>query len=353
MNADVLHQDMYAYDIYAEYLNKIEHYSINSTINSLSIRYYKQNIPFTKGTHDELDVIVTPGYSRAYDIFDFTPVLESQPLTYTNENDETNQGVIRKTQGTMTIMAVQEPLPGDILNFYQHGSTNEYFSVTEVNFVHSVKDLNIYQIQFETSNWHKASIENLTVINHYYFVKEFRQFYDSSLYEAYATLLETRNDELELINDGYNCSTTHYTDFVTLSDATLLELPQVKIDLLNSTLLYLNEKVKLAIKVVLGYSILRDTEGLVLVITEADTYVPDPTYIAPSYDPNVPYDPYAGQIQSTVMEKVRIMQDLYYGFINYSTPLDGNIDTTGLETQDPVFAEDAVQIIRDLDGNAI
>ena len=353
MNADVLHQDMYAYDIYAEYLNKIEHYSINSTINSLSIRYYKQNIPFTKGTHDELDVIVTPGYSRAYDIFDFTPVLESQPLTYTNDQDENNQGVIRRTQGTMTIMAVIEPLPGDIFNFYQHGSTNEFFSVDDVNFVHAVKDLNIYQIQFSTANWSRASIDNLNIINHYYFVKEFRKFYDSSLYEAYATLLETRNDELDLINNGYDCRFTKYTDTVTLSDGSTLELPESKVQILNSTLMYLNEKVSLGIKYVAGYSILRDIDGFVITMTEADTYIPDPTYVPPLFDPGTLYNPYAGQVQSTVMAKVFNMQDLYLSFINYQSPLDGNPDTTGLEETAPTFSEDAVAIIRDLDGNTI
>ena len=353
MNADVLHQDMYAYDIYAEYLNKIEHYSINSTINSLSIRYYKQNIPFTMGTVDELDVIVTPGYSRAYDIFDFTPVLESQPLTYTNENDETNQGVIRRTQGTMTIMAVIEPLPGDVLNFYQHGSTNEFFSVSEVNFVHAVKDLNIYQIEFHTANWSVKSVEDMTIINHYYFVKEFRKFYDSTLYESYATLLESRNTELESINIGYDCVGTKYDDKITLSNGDIITLPESKVILLNSTLRYLNDKVQLPIKYIDGYDIQRGPDGLVIQIMESDTYIPDPNYVTPPYDPNVPYDPYAGQIQSVVMEKVRVLQDLYYDFINYQDPLDGNIDTTGIKPETKIFKEDAVEIIRDLDGNTI
>lgn len=340
MNADVLHQDMYAYDIYAEYLNKIEHYSINSTINSLSIRYYKQNFPNTKGIRDEIDVVVNPGYNRAYDIFDFTPVLESQPLNYTNDMDETGQGVIRRTQGTMTIMAVTEPLPGDIFNFYQHGSTNEYFSVDEVNFVHAVKDLNIYQIQFSTAQWKRSTIESLTIITHYYFVKEFRKFYDSSLYEGYATLLETRNDELDLINQKYDCIGTKYTDTITLSDSTTIPLPAEKEQLLNSILLYLNEKVSLGIKYVSGYQILRDTNDLVIPITLPDTFVDDPT------NPGQP-------VQSTIMEKVRVLQDIYFSFINYQSPLDGKIDNTDTTPIAPTFDEDATTIIRDLDGNAI
>ncbi len=350
MVADTLHQDMYVYDVYAEYLNKIEHYALNSTINSLSIRYYKQNIPLTHGVHDELDVIVTDGYSRVYDIFDFTPVLESQPLNYTTTNDETSQGVIRKTEGTLTIMAVVEPLPGDIFNFYQHGSTNEFFTVDEVNFVHSVKDLNIYQIRFSTANWSIKSIQDLSINEHYYYMKEFRKFYSSDLYEDYADLLENRNDKLEIINAGYECLETAYND-ASLND--FGGLTEYQVNLLNSVLLYLNDKVKLQIKVIMGYEIMLDQDGLVIEIQEDDLYIIDPDYVAVPVDPNVPYDPYLGMIKSPIMTEVKSLQDTYFKFINYQTPLDGNPDTTGLEPQEPVFAEDAITIIRDLDGNAL
>ena len=116
--------------------------------------------------------------------------------------------------------------------------------------------------------------------------------------------------------------------------------------------MYLNEKVSLNIKYVSGYSILRDADGKVIVITEADTYTPDPTYVAPLFPSGI-YDPYEGQVQSTVMLKVKQMQDIYLSFINYQSPLNGIPDTTGLEETAPVFKEDAVTIIRDLDGNSI
>lgn len=354
MNADTLHQDMYAYDIYAEYLNKIEHYALNSTINSLSIRYYKQNMPLTKGVHDDLDAIVVSGYGRTYDIFDFAPVLQMQPLNYQVSNDESNQGVIRKTQGTLTLLAVVEPLPGDIFNFYQHGSTNEFFSVDTVNFVHSVKDLNIYELTFETANWSKKSLDDMIINEHYYYVKEFKKFYDSTLYDDYSTLLNDRNDMLRDINTGYDCIGMYYTDSVDINEETY-NLNTNQILKLNSTLLYLNEKVKLGIKLITDRKIeYNSNTGLVLEITELDTYVQDPNYIPPNIiDPNVSYDPYAGMIQSNIMKKVYNLQNIYYKFINYQTPLDGNPDSTGLITVDKKFKEDAVTIIKDLDGNTI
>ena len=344
MVADTLHQDMYVYDVYAEYLNKIEQYALNSTINALSLRYYKQNIPLTKGVHDELDVIVTDGYGRVYDIFDFTPVLEMQPLSYNTSNDETNQGTIRKTEGTLTLLAIIEPLPGDIFNFYQHGSTNEFFTVDEVNFVHSVKDLNIYQIRFSTANWSIESVQDLNINEHYYYNKEFRKFFASDLYETYTDLIENRNNVLQDINLNYNCVKTRYDTN---------GMPEAKIELINSILLYLNDKVKLQTKVILGYEILRDVAGELILITEADTYLPIDGYVPPPYDPNIPYDPYAGQYQSQLILDVKYLQDKYIVFVNYQTPLDGNPDTTGLATQDPIFTEDAINIIRDLDGNIL
>jgi len=339
MVADTLHQDMYVYDVYSEYLNKIEHYALNSTINALSVRYYKQNIPMTKGIHDKLDVITTAWYNRAFDIFDFTPVLEMQPLTYQNVNDEQNQGVIRKTQGVLTILAVTEPLPGDILNFYQHGSTNEYFEVKEVNFVHSVKDLNIYQLTFETANWSRSSVEKLNIVEHYYYMKEFRKFYSSELYEDYAGLIENRNNELEIINASYDCIKCRYLD-------STLTLTEPKIKKLNETLIYLNTLVKLPIKIIMNYPLDVST---FIPMTEHDTYMPIEGYVAPPYDPSVPYDKWAGQKQSILMKKVYDLQTTYLKFVNYVPPVDGHPHTK----KEKVFDEDATQIVRDLNGNSL
>jgi len=350
---DVLHQDMYAYDIYAEYLNKIEQYALNSNINSLSLRYYKQNFPLTLGVHDELDVVVTDGYSRTYDIFDFSPVLQMQPLSYNVENDTNNQGVIRKTQGTLTLLAVIEPLPGDIFNFYQHGSTNEFFGVDVVNFVHSVKDLNIYELQFSTANWDKKSVEELNINEHYYYVKEFRKFYSSALYEDYAWLLENRNTMLIDMNKKYDCIKMFYTDTVIIGGKDF-PLSDYQINRANSILLYLNEKVKLNIKLIVGKSIERNPDKLVIKLTEAECYIDDPNYVPPNIiDPNVPYNAFAGKVRSELLNQVYLLQEVYWKFIEYQAPLDGNPDTTGIVEQRKVFKEDAVDIVRDLNQNII
>jgi len=341
MVADVLHQDMYIYDIYTEYLNAIGKYSLNSQYNSLSVRYYKQNIPLTTGVHDEIDVIVTNQYDRTYDIFDFAPVLEMTPLNYSNQNDQSNQGVIRKTEGVLTILAVQEPLPGDIFNFYQYDSTNEYFEVREVNFVYSVKDLNIYQLNFETANIKKSSVEALNIHKHYYYMKEFEKFYSSELYEDYATLIETRNLKLEVISKYYDAIQCCYND----------KLPSSLKEILNSILVYLNEKIQLNISFILNMPVLRDASGLVIELTLDQTYLADPNYVPQPIDPSIPYDPYIGKIQNELLFTVFELQTSYFKFINYQQPLDGSVDTTGIVQTKNTFEQNSQ--VRDLDGNVL
>lgn len=339
MYADVLHQDMYAYDIYSEYLKKIQHYSLNSAINSLSIRWYRINIEKSKGVNFDLNMIVIDPYTLTYDIFDFVPVLESSSLSYSNMNDEEGQGLIRKAQGTMTILAVEEPLPGDIFHFYQHGSTNEYFNITDVMYTQSVKDLNIYQVQFETAQVHKSTINNINTSSHNYYVKEFMKFYDSSLYDDYSNLLANRNNMLKDINNYYDCITCQYMDALIKDDIQ-------KIKLVNSMLIYLNKVVRLSIKVIIGHSIILDINSDTATrITDDDCYLIDPNYIDPN-DPNLPYDPFAGMIQIPLMIKVKALQDIYFKFIMYDVAQGPKI--TQINSDAP-----AVTIIKDLDGNVV
>jgi hypothetical protein len=326
MNADTLHQDMYLYDVYSEYLNKIKYYSLNSTINSLSIRYYKVNLDKTIGVESDLSMITVGQELITYDIYDFTPVLESAPLSYSTENDEDGQGLIRKTRGTLTVLAVTEPLPGDIFNLYQNGSTNEFFTVEDVNYVQSVKDLNIYQINFATSQLYKQTVNDLSVGAHFYYVKEFHNFFVSDLYDDYKNLLTNRNYMVDHINEFYDYNACKYID-KNMTDA--------QTTLANSMILYLNELVQINSKVIIGYSIIKDIPNdYALRLQDTDCL----------YD-----DPINGPTQIHLMIKIKELQDVYFKFILYQIPTDylpQNPDTLHNDTT-------GVAIVKDLNGNAI
>ena len=122
-NINILNQDSYMYELYNEYLNNLQFYQLNGKINALSIRYYKINYEKSNGIENELDMVNTKKFGKTYDIFDFVPVLESTQFNYSNMNDESNQGVIRNTQGMLTIMCVEEPLPNDVFHLYSNVSS--------------------------------------------------------------------------------------------------------------------------------------------------------------------------------------------------------------------------------------
>lgn len=209
-NINILNQDAYMYELYNEYLNNLQFYQLNGKINALSIRYYKINYALSNGIDDELDMVNVKKFGKAYDIFDFVPVLESTQYTYQNMNDEANQGVIRSTQGMLTIMCVEEPLPNDVFHLYSNESEIEYLQVTSVNFVMSVKKLHIYQLEYTTANLAKTTVDNFKINQHFYFLREFSKFVGSSMYNDMLNLSNTRDDNIIKINKYYNSRKCSY-----------------------------------------------------------------------------------------------------------------------------------------------
>lgn len=205
-NINILNQDSYIYELYNEYLKNVQYYQINSKIKALSLRYYKINYTVSKSIEDDLDMVNSKKFGKVYDIFDFVPVLESQQFTYSNLNDEANQGVIRSMQGMMTIMCVEEPLPNDVFHIYSNESQIEFFQVTNVTYIQSVKNLNIYQIEYSTANLLKSTVDKFTINSHFYFLREFAKFVGSSLYSDIVKLSETRDDNVIVMKKYYNAN---------------------------------------------------------------------------------------------------------------------------------------------------
>ena len=209
-NINILNQDSYMYELYNEYLNNLQFYQLNGKINALSIRYYKINYEKSNGIENELDMVNTKKFGKTYDIFDFVPVLESTQFNYSNMNDESNQGVIRNTQGMLTIMCVEEPLPNDVFHLYSNDSEIEYMQVTSVNFIMSVKKLHIYQIEYTTANLVKNTVDKFKINYHFYFLREFSKFVGSSVYNDIVTLANSRDEDIVTINKYYNSRKCSY-----------------------------------------------------------------------------------------------------------------------------------------------
>ncbi len=331
---DLLHQDSGMYQIYNEYLQTVQRYAIDSKIKALSIRYYRINMTRTN-TDEELSMMMTKKYGSTYDIYDLTPVLEMSPLMYTSDNDDTNQGVIRRTNGTLTILGIAEPLPGDLFHFYDANGNDEkdnieYFTVDNVNYNKDAASININQVEFSTANITKRSVEQLTILNQFYYIKEFKKFFSSDLYQNYSQLLEHRNDYVDLINTYYNPLKCWFS-----IKETGHSKKEYLNDLINNVIYYLNDKYALSFNPVL----MEPSRNVLVIrrliengtITLDEIGLNNPEFITNVDDINL-------------IRKVSELQFLYNSFENYELPDNNKIGTDIEKTN---------SVVRDLDGNVI
>lgn len=319
-NINILNQDSYMYELYNEYLNNLQFYQLNGKINALSIRYYKINYEKSYGIENELDMVNTKKFGKTYDIFDFVPVLESTQFNYSNMNDESNQGVIRNTQGMLTIMCVEEPLPNDVFHLYSNDSEIEYMQVTSVNFIMSVKKLHIYQIEYTTANLVKNTVDKFKINYHFYFLREFSRFVGSSVYNDIVTLANSRDEDIVTINKYYNSRKCSY-GVVTFD---------------NNTNIIINK---------------------MLSIISENVYIPE-IYPILSVDQNIDYtiklefDTAALNLNHELITLVSKIYNIYYNLLNYSIIKNETVNAS-IPVKNTSVKDYDITTIKDLDGNII
>ena len=319
-NINILNQDSYMYELYNEYLNNLQFYQLNGKINALSIRYYKINYEKSNGIENELDMVNTKKFGKTYDIFDFVPVLESTQFNYSNMNDESNQGVIRNTQGMLTIMCVEEPLPNDVFHLYSNDSEIEYMQVTSVNFIMSVKKLHIYQIEYTTANLVKNTVDKFKINYHFYFLREFSRFVGSSVYNDIVTLANSRDEDIVTINKYYNSRKCSY-GVVTFD---------------NNTNIIINK---------------------MLSIISENVYIPE-IYPILNVDQNIDYtiklefDTTALNLNHELITLVSKIYNIYYKLLNYSIIKNETVNAS-IPVKNTSVKDYDITTIKDLDGNII
>jgi len=233
MQMDRLHQDSNIYNMYNEYLNTVQKYALN-TMKSIPIKYYRTNMIRTKNIDTELNYIDSKWYNKSYDVFEMTPVIEATPLTYSTEMDESNQGVVRRTQGSITIFGINKPVVGDLFIYYSNNvdsENNEYFTVDNVNFIKTSTDINIYNLEFSSANIKASTVSNLNILNQFYYLKEFHKFYDVVIYNDYINMFNNRNDYIDNINRYYN---NRYAKYIFNDDSDINNNYNYYISVLNN-----------------------------------------------------------------------------------------------------------------------
>lgn len=264
-NANILNQDYYQYELFSEYLKHLNKYLYNSNKKSLPIKYYHINL--NKNTnYDNDNVLAGTGLQHSfnthstsngknrgniiYDIFEFTPTLNSNSHTYQINTDETGTSMI--TSGTITLYSIVEPLPGDLFHYYNESDNLEVFKVTGINFIRTIHNSNttnenktksitntlkLYEIQFESSfiNYNTltrnitesfTNIDNNNSVNPYtinyygqndftqgpelfYFINEFDFYFNSTEFENYKFLIKNKETIIRELNkyyDSINCT---------------------------------------------------------------------------------------------------------------------------------------------------
>ena len=264
-NANILNQDYYQYELFSEYLKHLNKYLYNSNKKSLPIKYYHINL--NKNTNYDNDSVLTgtglqhsfnthntaSGKNRGniiYDIFEFTPTLNSNSHTYQINTDDNGTSMI--TSGTITLYSIVEPLPGDLFHYYNESDNLEVFKVTGINFIRTIHNANtsnenktkstsntlkLYEVQFESSfiNYNTltknitesfTNIDNNNSVNPYtinyygqndfaagpelfYFINEFDFYFSSSEFESYRYLIKNKESIIRELNKSYdaiNCT---------------------------------------------------------------------------------------------------------------------------------------------------
>ena len=158
----------------------IEYYAISDTRKALPIRYLKlQN---SDNTDDETSVL-QKAFNSTFYAYHLTPVLENQMINPTLQDDETKQGITSNSMGEMVMLAISQPLPNDLFNFYveKHQGLKdmetEVFKITDVQFLRTSAGLNLYRCQYETAQIEESK---LYIPKAFFWYNEFRRFYSIS-----------------------------------------------------------------------------------------------------------------------------------------------------------------------------
>jgi len=272
----------YQYQVYGDYLGatkrNIQNYSQNP---ELSIKYFKIDIPkspnmddtnsikvpefnaYGKDSEDDNNQEIFKGTginhsykNNTYDIYEFTPVIEIQPLTY----EPAGENWIG-THSSMSIMSIERPSVGDLFTFYGAKDDitdgTEIFQISDVSYQRTSHGLlPLYTLQFRSAPLTKQSIKELNINEVFFFSNHFNKFLKSDCWESNQFALDFFNkklakdfDELYLKDKGKYLFKSCPMDPKNIENRTFM-IPMV----FNNTIKRLSSLIKTGFKPVLDFS---------------------------------------------------------------------------------------------------
>ena len=241
-------QNDYHYGLYQEQLYQIKKNSLLYSNNpELVIKYFSINLALSNNI-DQVDVLFPQnvpsksadigdesvneaGYQASnsstihgtgmfdkfknftYDIFEFTPILEMTPFTYT-PNSDNNEG----TSGSLSLMTIDKPKVGDLFMYYNKKSEQdnnlvdqtEIFQITSVQMQRTSNDiLPIYQLEFKTANILRSTLKKFS-INEIFFYDNLQNNFTSSECWVPYQIISKDFKKLKSLDKNYNRDRARY-----------------------------------------------------------------------------------------------------------------------------------------------
>ena len=316
-SSKLLTQDFYMHELYNEYMKNLNYYMLNSNRTALSVKFYHMDIIASTNKEDISSIHNVDKYSRSiYNIYEFCPIIDNQPLMYQVDQMEDKQGHGIHSMSTMTLYAMEEPLPDDIFTFYTN--SEEIFRVVNVIYNQNAhNNMKLYQITYENAPITKKQIDKFNIKETYYYNNETNSWFNSEKFKNYSYLIKNKHLLINIIEKYYNDIKCKFED---------VNIPEEKNNLINTILFYLIEITQTDLSPILNYDIKYDNMNEVLKIEYNDIFVDDPNYIPPEIPDDIEYyDYYAGKIKNELLEATYNLFSNYYPLIDEKYKFNQNI----------------------------
>lgn len=253
-NLNRTNQNEYHYGLYQELLQQIKKNSLLYSDNpELVIKYFSINLALSNNI-DQADVLFSQNVPSStddigdlskneqdfqasqsntihgtgmfdkyqnftYDIFEFTPILEMSPFTY-SPNSDINNG----TSGSLSLMTIDKPKVGDLFTYYNKVSKSgesivdqtEIFQISSVQMQRTSNSiLPIFQLEFKTANILYESLKKFSIHDIFFYDNLQNNFTSSKCWENYQKVTDD-NKNFKLIAKNYNRYQSRY-EFNTVS----------------------------------------------------------------------------------------------------------------------------------------
>ena len=208
-----LNINQYMYNVYDEYLERYYVNAVNYSINNgLIIRYFKILVDESYNFDSET-AIHTDYKNFKFALYDFVPIIDAQPPVSQVYFDPSLQGTSYNVTMTITITGIKNPLPGDLLHYYdltgnKEIDSTEVFRVRHVNYIRSMNNkFPIYQLEIEYAPMKRSTLDQIAqtqAIKHFYWDNETNSFISADRYKYLIFLKDNRENLLNKIYTIYN-----------------------------------------------------------------------------------------------------------------------------------------------------